>query len=71
MKRTTIALAAALAMSGSFAFAQAGEGDAGYAGAASGGGSARAFSGAYAAIHTGRISRNAHQSRKSERREER
>jgi hypothetical protein len=73
MKLPTIALAAVLAMSGSFAFAQAGDGDAGYAGAASGGGyGARGFSRAYGAIiHTGRIGRNAHWSRKSERREER
>jgi hypothetical protein len=73
MKLTTIALAAALAMSGSFAFAQAGDGDAGYAGAASGGGYlARGFSGGYGVIiHTGRIGRNPHWSRKRSREMER
>lgn len=75
MKLTTIALTAALAMSGSFAFAQAGDGDAGYAGRANGGYyGARGFSGVYGygtIIHTGRIGRYAHWSRRSERREER
>jgi hypothetical protein len=76
MKLTTIALAAAaaLVMSASFAFAQAGDGDAGYAGRANGGYyGARGFSGVYGygtIIHTGRIGRYAHWSRRYERREE-
>ena len=54
MRLATIALAAALAMSGSFAFAQAGEGDVNYAAASGGGYRGHGFSSYGAIFHVGR-----------------
>jgi hypothetical protein len=73
MKIAIIVLASALSMSSSLAFAQAGEGDANYAASGQMSGESYGvpeFSGAYGAmIHTGRIGRIPHVSRKSGRRD--